>query len=515
MSQPRYLIDTNVFIGLEDDREIQPNFARFLQLASTHNVKVFVHEAGKDDIERDKDSSRRKISLSKFEKFEALSKVRGLTKEALEEQFGELRKPNDVVDATLLHALSLDVADFLVTEDRKLHERARRHAPELSDRLLFVADAKSLLESVFEPILVPVRFIENVKAHTIPKSDPIFDSLRGDYEGFDKWWQEKCIEQFRDCWIVTRPGVKELAGILVRNEESPETTDAVSPGSKILKICTFKVGPENRGIKLGELLLRQVLWYAQNNKYDVVYLTTYPKQSALIELLEYYGFRQTVERDDGELIFEKCMSSKKLEIDSGQKIIDVQRANYPRFSADPVVRAFGVPIQEDYHDELFPDLKDDRQGNLFEHGGMSGGPSRPGNTIRKVYLSRSSINLKQPGSLLFFYKSTSKKPPSQAITAVGIFESMELAHSTKELMQLAQKRSVYSEAQLDEWGASKDKPVKVINFLLAGYFDDPVSLIDLQTYGVMKAHPSQAIFQIKRTPLEKLLKRLNLGFEIL
>jgi len=514
MSQPRYLIDTNVFIGLEDDREIQPNFARFLKLASTHNVKVFVHEAGKDDIERDKDVQRRNVSLSKFEKFEALSKVRGMSKEDLEEQFGELRKPNDVVDATLLHALSLDVADFLVTEDRKLHERARRHAPELSDRLLFVADARSLLESVFEPVDVPVRFIENVKAHTIPKSDPIFESLRSDYQGFDSWWH-KCIEQLRNCWIVTRPGVKDLAGILVRNDEDRATTDAVSPGEKILKICTFKVGPENRGIKLGELLLRQVLWFAQNNKYDVVYLTTYPKQSALIELLEYYGFRQTVERDDGELIFEKLMSPKKLEISAGQKIIDVQRENYPRFSADPIVKAFGIPIQEEYHDELFPDLKDDRQGNLFEHGGMSGGPSRPGNTIRKVYLSRSPIHLKQSGSLLFFYKSTSKKPPSQAITAVGIFESMEFARSTKELMQLAQKRSVYNEEQLNRWGASSERPVKVINFLLAGYFETPVGLVDLKKYGVMKAHPSQAIFQIKRTPLERLLGHLDLGFEIL
>ncbi|MEP1610532.1 MAG: hypothetical protein ABJL72_01280 [Roseobacter sp.] len=92
---------------------------------------------------------------------------------------------------------------------------------------------------------------------------------------------------------------------------------------------------------------------------------------------------------------------------------------------------------------------------------------------------------------------------------------MELAKSTKELMQLAQRRSVYTEAQLEQWSASPERPVKVINFLLAGYFDDPVSLEDLQTYEVMKAHPSQAIFQIRRAPLKKLLGRLRLGFEVL
>ena len=514
MSHPRYLIDTNVFIGLEDDREIDPNFSQFLRLASKHSVKVFVHETAKDDIARDRDANRRRISLSKFRKFTPLSKVRGLTEADLAIKFGALRKPNDVVDATLLDALSRDIVDFLVTEDRKLHERARKHAPELSDRLLFVADAASLLMSTFEPVDVPIRYIEEVDAHTIPTDDPIFESLRGDYDGFDTWWK-KCVAQFRKCWIVTRPGDEGIAGILVRKDETSEETDATLPGDKVLKICTFKVGPENRGIKLGELLLKQVLWFAQTNGYDVAYLTTYPKQGALIELLEYYGFQQTVERADGELVYEKAFSSKRLTIPDAELAFDVQRTNYPRFSAEPFIQGYGVPIKEDYHDELFPDLKDVRQADMFEHVGLSGGPSRPGNTIRKVYLSRSAANLKNPGALLFFYKGKSDGLPSQAITAVGVFENMELAHSTKELMQLAQRRSVYSEAQLQKWEATADNPVKVINFLLAGYFNEPVELADLQKISVMQQHPSQAIFQIKRAPLEALLKRLKLGFEVL
>ncbi|WP_171230064.1 GNAT family N-acetyltransferase [Ruegeria sp. HKCCA4008] len=514
MSHPRYLIDTNVFIGLEDDREIDPNFSQFLKLASKHGAKVFVHEAAKDDISRDTDETRRRVSLSKFEKFTALSKVRGLTAADLSAKFGELRKPNDVVDATLLHALSLNVTDFLVTEDRKLHERARKHASELSDRLLFVADATSLLKSTFEPVDVPIRYIEEVEAHTIPLEDPIFESLRLDYPLFDTWWK-KCVEQLRRCWIVTKPGGDSIAGILVRKNETRPDTDATLRGDKVLKICTFKVRPEHRGIKLGELLLRQVLWFAQSNSYDVAYLTTYPKQGALIELLEYYGFKQTVERTDGELVYEKAFSPDKLVIPNGEAIFEFQRANYPRFSAEPFVRGYGVPIKEDYHDELFPDLKDVRQADMFEQVGLSGGPSRPGNTIRKVYLSRSALNLKQPGALLFFYKGKSKNPPTQAITAVGVFEHMEIAHSTTELMQLAQRRSVYSEAQIQKWEATDDRPVKVINFLLTGYFDEPVKLVDLQRFGVMQKHPSQAIFQINRAAMEALLRQLNLGFELL
>lgn len=81
----------------------------------------------------------------------------------------------------------------------------------------------------------------------------------------------------RKCWVVIDDG--NLAGIVVRKDEFPGNTDARTPGDKILKVCTFKVRPKSRGIKLGELLLKQVLWFAQSNQYDVVYLTTFPQQA--------------------------------------------------------------------------------------------------------------------------------------------------------------------------------------------------------------------------------------------
>ena len=132
--------------------------------------------------------------------------------------------------------------------------------------------------------------MEEASAHTIPVSDEIFDSLREDYPGFDSWWREKCVREHRDCWFIDDGG---LAGLIVRKDESPNMTDATLPAEKILKICTFKVRPEKRGVKLGELLLKKVFWFAQINAYDLAYITTYKGQEALIDLLEYYGFLHT------------------------------------------------------------------------------------------------------------------------------------------------------------------------------------------------------------------------------
>jgi len=277
MSAPKYLIDTNVFIGLEDWQEVSPEFAALTQLAAKYGVGVFVHEAARDDLARDPDLARRRVSLSKVAKFPLIAKVWGLTKTQLEAEFGNCPRPNDVVDATLLHALNLGVADFVVTQDRGLHDRARRYAPHLARRVLYVADALQLLRSTYEPLEVSLPFVEETDAHTIPAGDPIFESLREGYPDFDRWWLEKCVKAMRKCWVVIDDG--NPAGIVVRKDESRGKTDARTPGDKILKVCTFKVRPESRGIKLGELLLKQVLWFAQSNRYDVVYLTTFPNKA--------------------------------------------------------------------------------------------------------------------------------------------------------------------------------------------------------------------------------------------
>src|SRR5690242_80200 len=111
MSIQTYLIDTNVIIGLEDHHTVQPAFAALINIASKHKVDVLVHEAARDDIQRDRDADRRKISLSKLEKFQLLKKVRGLEVAELERKFGPFPRPNDVVDATLLDAIERGAAD--------------------------------------------------------------------------------------------------------------------------------------------------------------------------------------------------------------------------------------------------------------------------------------------------------------------------------------------------------------------------------------------------------------------
>jgi hypothetical protein len=75
-------------------------------------------------------------------------------------------------------ALVQGAADFVVTQDRGLHDRARKHSPELGRRVLFVADAVQLLRTTYEPIEAPVRYVEEMAVIEIPLGDSIFDGLR-------------------------------------------------------------------------------------------------------------------------------------------------------------------------------------------------------------------------------------------------------------------------------------------------------------------------------------------------
>lgn len=507
---PKVLIDTNVFIGLEDPKPVSPAAAELIRKSGEHRIGLFIHDAAVLDIQQDTNVDRRQVSLSKLEKFRRLPRPRLPPKTELERVFGPIKKRSDEVDVELLHTLRINAVDFLITEDKGIHDRAR--GASLSARVLTVADALAWLRRTFEPSKVELPYIEERLAHEIDPTDSIFESLRDGYPGFDNWWS-KCISQHRPCWIATIDD--QMAGLIVRKDETPSEAGTRLPGSKILKICTFKVRPEFRGEKLGELLLKQALWFAQRNAYDVVYLTTFPDQITLIRILEYFGFVCTGDLSNGELAFEKALSRERLAPHKTLDLFTWTRLNYPRFVAQEPASVFCIPIQGQFHRVLFPEIAFSPPLPLFPADNRIAGMCKertPGNTIRKVYLCHAQVRSLDPGDVIVFYHSKDKKMrASQSITSVGVVESTQIVESFEELMRLTAKRSVYAE---DELRALLEKPVLVIDFLLIGHLETPVALYDLVRDGVFNKRPPQSICQLDRNRFEAIRRRLDFGFEV-
>jgi ribosomal protein S18 acetylase RimI-like enzyme len=510
----KLLIDTNVLIGLEDARPVQASLAELVRLSSEYAVGLFVDGANYDDVARDRDDVRRSVTLSKLAKFQKLRGVPTPNDATLVARFGSIKNANDQSDVRLLVSLDAKAIDFLVTQDNGLHRRAERAG--VGANVLTVEDALQWLKQTFTSKSVILPYVVERKAYEINQEHAIFSSLRADYPEFDKWF-EKCKRQHRDCWVLEVG--KEIAGLLIRKDETHSEAGTSHLGPKILKICTFKVENEFQGEKFGELLLKQVLWFAQCNNYDLTYVTAYPKHAFLIDLLEYYGFNPTIKLANGETVFEKPITKGTLPSVTASTF-DFDRANYPRFYEGSAVRKFCVPIKPDYHRRLFPEIAfttdlplfpTETFGPLLAHGQQR----MPGNTIRKVYLCRAKITRLRPGDLIFFYMSKDDRyAASQSITTVGIVEQVINVTGTDDLIRHTAKRSVFSAEDLREMNPSASSPVKMIDFLLVGHTEPAVRLDELVNMGVFLNRPPQSIAELTEEKYALLKSAIQLGFEI-
>jgi ribosomal protein S18 acetylase RimI-like enzyme len=513
MADFKLLVDTNVVIALEDPQPVQASLAELVRLCNEYSIGLFVDGANYDDVARDKNDHRRQITLSKLEKFQRLRDVPVPSELELVARFGPIRSDNDRSDVRLLVALDSKAVDFLVTADVDLHKRADKAL--IGAGVLTIEEALTWLKQSFVTKSVSLPHITEKKAYQLSQTDAMFASLRSDYALFDQWF-DKCKREHRDCWVLEVEN--EVAGIIIRKDEKHADAQTIHSGPRILKICTFKVREEFQGEKFGELLLKQALWHAQQNDYDLAYITVFPKHAFLIDLLKYFGFRETKTLPNGELLLEKVLLKGSLSPLSVNPF-DFDRQNYPRFHDGPSVSKFCVPIQADYHRRLFPEIAFGRELPLFptETFGpiLSRGAARtPGNTIRKVYLCRAKTTQIRPGDLLFFYMSKDERLlATQSITTVSVAEQVTAVANGDDLIKLTAKRSVFSAYEINAMVTESDEPVKAIDFLLAGHIQPSVQLSTLLTNGIFSNRPPQSIARLSEKRYQKLKPFLQLGFE--
>lgn len=512
MSKIRALIDTNVLIALEDPGCTDPIAAELSRRCQAGNVVLHIHPAMQDDFNRDRNAVRRRVSSSRMNKYPCLAPIPLPTWELLEKRYGPAQNDNDRVDVALIHTLSVDAVDVLITQDNGIHRRVR--GTDLDDRVLTIADAVAWLRALQDTVDDDIALVCDVPAYTIDKEDPIFRSLEEDYPDFRNWWRNRCVAEHRNCWVLRgRDG--HISGLIVRKIEDGSEI-GWDPSLRILKLCTWKVATHAQGHKVGELLLRKSIWHAQLNAFDAIYLTTFPKQTMLLELLERYGFEVTSTNSMGELILVKQLPSTILEVPKEPVTADFVRRQYPRFSLSEPAGLFVIPVQWQYHRQLFPeaarlvpmplfndDSRDDR------HAGQT-----PGNTIRKVYVCRSKAASLRAGDVIFFYQSKDETAlNSQCLTTVGVVEQLRRANDAQELLRLTAGRSVYSEQDLRMIAAEAVGGVVVIDFLLIRHLDPPISLATIIKLGVLKAAP-QSITRIDQSRLRHLRQSMKFGFAL-
>lgn len=482
-----FLVDSNVIIAAEPFNgqleELQPDVSAFLRTAAQHGHKIFVHPATLDDLRETRDPQHRAQNIAAYGKYAALSEVD--VPEHVLGVFPAQRSKNDERDARILAALDAGATHFLVTNDRKLRNRAARLGHENST--LRPREAAEQLAAWHPDAPPPPPLVEELPTYSLDTAQPIFDGLRDAYGAhFDRWMRDKVKKESatRRAWIIRGPGgVYEALAIVKMRDEHPAL-----PRTEAIKLATFKVGDTAPGRRLGELLLKTVLRWAagEPSRPSDMFVEVDSRQDRLQEFLIDFGFVRAGIKPDNptEQIWLKRLDPPA---DSALDGLAHHIAYGP-----PAIRAgqpiYVIPIIPRWYEDLFPDTEVHGLSGAVPIAGTDPEPKAHGNAIRKAYLCRSQTKHVPPGATLLFYRSQGRVKGDGAVVAVGVAEASHRSSDPVQTIELSFKRTVYSGSDVAD--LHKDgKGVLTILFRHDRFIDAPWPLAALQANSVLSGAP--------------------------
>lgn len=457
----RILIDTNILIPLEDiDNVIEESFSQLCNICNTYGHQLMLHPATLEDLQRDRNINRREIMLSKLKKYPLLEypPILSLDEEIRYGLVGS--NSHDKVDNTILYSIIRSAVHILVTEDRGIHQKAKRLG--IGHNVHYVQQILAFLQTTHKIKEVRIPDVYNLPLYQLRVDDPFFDSLRADYLEFDQWFLKKSAEG-RMAWVLKKAKDSLTALVIYKHENIIRNLNGNSLVGDILKLCTFKVGESHRGRKIGELLLKKAFEHSIKNRYKYIYITIRPqKHPYLSDMCEDFGFYNFgMCENNRDIIYVKEIP-EKLPSDTSLNVFEFYRKYHPFVRCTPEQSKFIVPIRPKYHKLLFPEIQTTIQPLLF------GDLPTAGNTIKKAYLSHSKIKLVKRGDLLLFYRSHDKKE----ITTLGIVEAVYWLNDADEILRLVSKRTVYAREEIIDIAK---KETMIILFRQITHLTKPIS----------------------------------------
>lgn len=282
--------------------------------------------------------------------------------------------------------------------------------------------------------------LEYKKFSDISLEDSFFDSLKDDYPGFEEWYARKAEEYAYVLYNEDR----QLLGFLYLKDESREVDDKIEPKmavKKRLKVGTFKIDAHSS--RLGERFIKKIMDKGIYEGYKEAYVTIFPKQKPLIQLLQKYGFKEYGTKGE-ELVLVKGFTSCEGDLLKDYPLIQ------PRGK-----RKFLLSIYPLYHTPLFSDsiLKNEerRSDELVKDVSFS-------NSIHKVYICfmPKTANL-QRGDLLAIYRTSDRMGPARyrsVVTSICQVEEVKVKSdftNANEYIDYCKKYSIFDENDLKKW----------------------------------------------------------------
>lgn len=272
-------------------------------------------------------------------------------------------------------------------------------------------------------------------------SDPFFDSLKEDYDGFIEWFKRKSEKD--EVAFVQYNTKKELQAFLFLKIEEGVLDDVFPnrPDAKRLKVGTFKIDAHNT--KLGERFIKKIMDIAIVKNVQEIYVTIFSKHVGLVRLLEKYGFANLGKKVEEEVLIKDLMHL------SGNQLKD-----YPLISLKNK-RKFLLSIYPKYHTRLFPDSilnnEEEYKYDLVKDVSYT-------NSIHKIYLCfmPDTAYLKQ-GDLIAIYRTNDYQGAARyrsVVTSICEIEEVRTKSdfaNINDFITYANAYSLFEEKDLKDW----------------------------------------------------------------
>lgn len=491
----RVLLDTNIIIHREASKVTNQDIGiLFNWLDKLHHTKC-VHSLTIDELNRNINSETARSMQIKLANYQILQTVAPLNNAVKQVSLVIDTLPNDLYDTKLLNEVYCDRVDILISEDKKIHKKAA---------MLGITDRVFRIDNYLEKVIAENPDFVNYKVLSVKReyfgnidlNDEFFDSFRGDYVGFDKWYNGKAGNN--DKAYVCYEGNLLKAFLFLKIEEENEPYPDLNPTfvkKRRLKIGTFKV--VSNGLRIGERFLKIVFDNARQYKVDEIYVTIFDKRPELLNLtslLESFGFKYFGVKTS-------TSGEEKVYVRDFSKTADENnpKLTFPWLSKKSNI--YIIPIRPEYHTELFPDsiLRTESADDFIENQ-----PHR--NAISKSYISHSFNRTLETGDVIVFYRSGGIY--KGVATTIGIVDNVvNNISSLQQLIEICRKRTVLSEEELKEyWDWKPNNRPFVINFLYAFSFNKRITLKEMLDKGILPSMDSvRTITKMERDSFIKLI----------
>lgn len=474
----RCLLDTNIIIHRETNRVINDGIGQLFYWLDYLGYKKYIHPITQDEIGNYKNEKVVKSFKFKLQSYILIKHPIKWSTSIRQLSDGIDKNVNDVNDTHLLNELYEESVDLLLTEDKKLHEKAKLLG--ISDKVFTI---QTFLEKAIaeNPELVDYKVlaVKKVDFGEIDLQDSFFDSFRDDYKEFDKWFKRKANESCYVCYENNNL----VAFLYIKIESSKENYGNIDPSfdkKERLKIGTLKVS--YNGYKIGERFLKIVFDNALKFEVEEIYVTIFknrPEQIQLIDMLKEWGFfchGYKSSSNGRELVMVRNFQ-KRSNIN-----IEEPKKTFPFISFD--TRKYMVAIQSEYHTELFPDSINTRE-DITKY--QSNEVHR--NRIGKVYISHAKERNMKSGDILVIYRMGEKSPKrhTSTVTSICIIEEvLDGFENFEAFFNACNRRTMINREDLkNNWWNKKHKSKPfVVKFLYAHALPQPKptlnDLIDLR-----------------------------------